>query len=178
MQRAQEATTAALVEYFYGSMERAIPLLQKSIELDRRQMRAFAAAYEKAGLRDWNELEPAYFHLLALTHGRLARAYFLTNRREECLNQVALAVNLGTSFVAMVKREAMLQGLAEEYGMDSAEKAFAVVQRYDTADRPRIRPAQRDDAERAASENEYTPGKADCLLQSDARQPLPPQQGR
>ena len=184
MLKAQEATKAALIEYFHGSIERSIPLLQRSIELDQQQLRAFAGAWERAGIPDWDQMEATYAQLFAVSHGRLARAYFLTSRRDECLNHLALAVDFGTKSAAEMRRqstrESALKGLAEMWGMESQDRVFALLQRYDETDRQHIPPAQRDDAGRPPSGNQYMPGRANCLLESDARQrsPRAPQQGR
>lgn len=127
------------------------------------------AAWKKAGLPDWDQMEAGYDHLLALSHGRLARAYFMTRRRKECLNELALAVKLGTRAVEIWKRDVNLEVLAQKSGMDSPEKVFAVVHEFDEGDRENVQPAKRDDLGKPATGTQYTPGMANCLLESDAK---------
>ena len=172
IQRAQDATTAALVEYLHGDMERAIPLLQRSLELDKQRNRAYEAAFERAGLKTGEYAQVPFLQLLVLSHGRLARAYALTKHRSECLSQLAQAVELGDKAIEKMKSDPILREAVGVLGMDSPEKVLASVRGFDLADRGQIKPATQD-AKRAA-QSPYTPVKSDCTFEdSSSHTPRP-----
>jgi hypothetical protein len=160
MERWKEALESAQKVYLDGLPQDAIPLLLRYLELEiqiqNEQLEIIRAAKLDPGLGTGSMLASH----LAFAHGRLALSYLALRNGDKCQYHLDQALVYARKAASLFSRD-----FGEEtgpatsmYGMDTPQKIFAGVRRFDESLRPN---------------KAFPPLRSDCVVQPDARKSPP-----